>query len=210
MSSETIAPSKSTLQGQYAGFVSRLIAILVDMLLVMVTLIAIGLTVELLLSFFRLDDVIANAIMSMSEASPTAQTLFRGLAAMGSFYFIFFLYYITMHSVTAGMTIGKSLMGLRVVRMDGVPLSVGRCTRRYVTFILAALPLLLGLLWVIIDDRRQGLHDKMSNTCVIYDWPAQEDESFLSGLKHRLRYVQETRIRYGIGSDSGSEEEQPS
>ena len=202
MSSETIAPSKSTLQGQYAGFVSRLIAILVDMLLVMVALIAIGLTVELLLSFFRLDDVIANAIMSMSAASPTAQTLFRGLAAMGSFYFIFFLYYITMHSVTAGMTIGKSLMGLRVVRMDGMPLSVGRCTRRYVTFILAALPLLLGLLWVIIDDRRQGLHDKMSNTCVIYDWPAQEDETFLFKLRNRVRYAQQTRSRSGADSNS--------
>lgn len=205
MSSEPIASSNSSLQGQYAGFVSRFIAILVDMLLVIAVMIVVGLTARLLMSFFRLDDVIVKVLDSMTEVSKPAQSLFRGLAALGSFYFIFFLYYITMHSVTAGMTIGKSLMGLRVVRMDGAPLAVGRCTRRYVTFILAALPLLLGLLWVIVDDRRQGWHDKLSNTCVIYDWPAQEDETFLFKLRSRLRYAQDSRSRIEAGSDSASE-----
>ena len=205
MSSQTITPSKSTLQGQYAGFVSRFLAILVDILLVVAAIVIIGLTSQLLLSFFRLDNLLAAAFDNLSQSSGLAQTLLRAVAALGSFYFVFYLYYTLLHSAAAGVTIGKALIGLRVVRMDGLPLTFGRCTRRYVTFLLAALPVFLGLLWVIIDDRRQGWHDKLSNTCVIYDWPAQEDEFFLSRVKNRLRYMQESRRRYGIGSGNSDQ-----
>ena len=187
-----------------------MLALLVDVLLVIVTLVIIGLTTQLILRFFNLDQIFSDAIADLENSSAFLGAIVRLLTALGSFYFIFFLYYVTLHTVAGGITIGKALMGVRVVRMNGLPLTFMRSTRRYLTFLLAALPLFLGLLWVIWDDRRQGWHDKLSDTCVIYDWPAQEDESFLSGLKHRLRYVQETRIRYGIGSDSGSEEEQPS
>lgn len=209
MSSSQIAPSDSTLQGQYAGFISRLIAILVDLLLVVAAVVIVGASLVFLLGFFNIDNLIINAINSLAAKSGLLQQLFRILAALGTFYFMFFLYYVTLHTAAAGVTIGKALMGLRVVRMDGTPLTLGRCTRRYVTFLLAAIPLFLGLLWVIVDDRRQGWHDKLSNTCVIYDWPAQEDESFLYGLKNRVRYVSETRKRYGIGSGSADEESTP-
>jgi uncharacterized RDD family membrane protein YckC len=206
MSSQTTATSKSTLQGQYAGFVSRFLAILIDILLVIAIMVVVGFVAQLILSFFRLDTLLASAFDSMSRSSGIAQTLLRGAAAFGSFYFFFYLYYALLHAAAAGVTIGKALIGLRVVRMDGLPLTVGRCTRRYITFLLAALPLFLGLLWVIIDDRRQGWHDKLSNTCVIYDWPAQEDEFFLSRLKNRLTYMQETRSRQGSGTGGGEDE----
>jgi uncharacterized RDD family membrane protein YckC len=202
MSSSTIAPSNSSLQGQYAGFISRFIAIIVDILLVTLVLLIVGLGAQLILQFFRLDNLISSAINSLAQQYPSFGDILRILTALGSFYFIFFLYYITLHTVSGGLTIGKVLMGLRVVRMDGVPLSLGRSTRRYFTFLLSALPLFLGLLWVIIDDQRQGWHDKLSNTCVIYDWPAQEDENFLVRVKNRFRYAQETRSRYE-GDDQG-------
>jgi uncharacterized RDD family membrane protein YckC len=149
--------------------------------------------------------LIATALDNMSRTSGLGQALLRGVAALGSFYFIFYLYYALLHAAAAGVTIGKALIGLRVVRMDGLPLTFGRSSRRYVAFLLSALPLFLGLLWVIIDDRRQGWHDKLSNTCVIYDWPAQEDEFFLSRVKNRLRYMQESRRRYGIGSGNSDQ-----
>jgi uncharacterized RDD family membrane protein YckC len=203
MSSSSIAPSNSSLQGQYAGFISRFIAIIIDILLVILVLLIVGLGTQLILQFFRLDTLILSTINSLAQQYPSLGDVIRIFTALGSFYFIFFLYYITLHTVSGGLTIGKVLMGLRVVRMDGEPLSMGRSTRRYVTFLLSALPLFLGLLWVIIDDQRRGWHDKLSNTCVIYDWPAQEDENFLMRVKNRFRYAQETRSRYD-GDDQGS------
>jgi uncharacterized RDD family membrane protein YckC len=200
-SDQTIQPSDSTLQGQYAGFISRMLALLVDVLLVIAGVVIVGLTTQLILRFFNLDDFFSNAITDLVDNYTAFESVLRGFTALGSFYFIFYLYYVILHTAAGGITVGKALMGLRVVRMNGVPLTFGRSTRRYLTFLLSALPLFLGLLWVIWDDRRQGWHDKLSDTCVIYDWPAQEDERFLSGLKNRLHYVQETRKRYGIGSD---------
>lgn len=209
MSNEQTAPSESSLQGQYAGFVTRLSAILIDMALVIVALFVVILVFRLILQFFNLDALFAGLLTNLTARHSSIDTLVRLLAAAGTFYFIFFLYYITLHAVSGGLTIGKALMGARVVRMDGTPLSFGRCTRRYLTFILSALPLFLGLLWVIWDDRRQGWHDKLSGTCVIYDWPAQEDESFLSGVKNRLQYASATRGR-GDGSVSENKsDEQP-
>lgn len=206
MSSNQTAPSSSTLQGQYAGFISRLIALLVDVLLVTGALIITGLAIQLIVGFFNLDQIFGSTLESMANNSEFVARLLPILAAAGSFYFIFFVYYITLHTVTGGMTVGKATMGVRVVRMDGKILSFGRCTRRYLTFILAALPLFLGLLWVIIDNRRQGWHDKLSTTCVIYDWPAQEDERFLHGIKSRLNYGQATRNR---GVDAADDSDQP-
>jgi uncharacterized RDD family membrane protein YckC len=45
--------------------------------------------------------------------------------------------------------------------------------------VLAALPLYLGFLWSLVDNRRQGLHDKVAGTCVVYAWAARPDEAFL-------------------------------
>jgi len=38
---------------------------------------------------------------------------------------------------------------------------------RYLGYILATLPLLLGLLWVAWDKRKQGWHDKLAGTLVV-------------------------------------------
>lgn len=205
MSEQVIAPSDSSLQGQYAGFVTRFGALLIDFLLVLATTVIIGISIDFLLRFFNLYDFLQQVVANLTARSDFLAILFRILASFATFYFIFFLYYVTLHTAAAGITIGKAVMGLRVVRMDGVPLTFGRCTRRYLTFLLTALPLFAGQLWVIVDDRRQGWHDKLSNTCVIYDWPAHEDENFLSGLKYRLRYVQQTRRRFGVGTGSNQQ-----
>ncbi|MFN2136803.1 MAG: RDD family protein [Candidatus Promineifilaceae bacterium] len=198
---ETLQPSKSSLQGQYAGFASRFSALMIDLLLVLAVSVIVGFTISLILQFFRLDNALSNLLDNLSQHSDFLGQLIRGLTALGSFSFFFFIYYVTFHTAAAGMTIGKALMGVRVVRMNGQPLILTRCIRRYFAFILAALPFFLGLLWVLVDDRRQGWHDKLSDTCVIYDWPAREDENMLYGLRTRLQYMSEARQRYGIGSD---------
>lgn len=71
-------------------------------------------------------------------------------------------------------------MGLRVVRMDGSKLSPWLAFVRVVGYIISAIPLYLGFLWIFVDDRRQAWHDKLAGTCVIYTWAARPDERFLA------------------------------
>ncbi len=196
--SNQAAPSDSTLQGQYAGFVTRLFALVVDLLLVLGAVLIMGFVITMILRFFNLNVWLSDIYDDLVQSSDFFRAATRVFAAVGGFWFVFLFYYILLLPASAGVTVGKALMGVRVVRMDGTRLTATRSTRRYVTFWLAALPLFLGLLWVIVDDRRQGWHDKLSGTCVIYDWPAQEDDNMLQGLRTRLRYMQEARSR---GSD---------
>jgi hypothetical protein len=34
--------------------------------------------------------------------------------------------------------------------------------------------LFLGYLWILFDNRRQGFHDKLAGTYVVYSWPEEE------------------------------------
>jgi uncharacterized RDD family membrane protein YckC len=45
--------------------------------------------------------------------------------------------------------------------------STGRLFIRYLGYILSALPLGLGFLWIAFDRRKQGWHDKLAGTVVI-------------------------------------------
>ena len=45
--------------------------------------------------------------------------------------------------------------------------SNGQFIIRYIGYYLAILPLFLGIIWVGIDKRKQGLHDKLAGTVVL-------------------------------------------
>jgi uncharacterized RDD family membrane protein YckC len=69
-----------------------------------------------------------------------------------------------------GQTIAKKLLGIKVVRSDGTPASVGRIfwLRNFVNGLLAIIPLygLIDILF-IFSERRQCLHDKIADTIVV-------------------------------------------
>ncbi len=66
-----------------------------------------------------------------------------------------------------GQTPGKWLLGLKVVRVGGGPLSLGRAALRSVGYLLSSLPFYAGFLWVLGPDRR-GWHDRIAGTEVVY------------------------------------------
>ena len=72
-----------------------------------------------------------------------------------------------------GQTFGKRIMGLRVVRMNGEEMTFGRGLLRVLGYLLSALPLFLGFIWVIFSNKRRGWHDMLAGTCVIYSWDAR-------------------------------------
>jgi uncharacterized RDD family membrane protein YckC len=67
-----------------------------------------------------------------------------------------------------GQTVGMMPFNMQVVGVaDGKKIDVMRALLRYVGFIIAALPLLIGLIWAAFDARKQGWHDKIASTVVI-------------------------------------------
>jgi uncharacterized RDD family membrane protein YckC len=72
----------------------------------------------------------------------------------------------------------KSLMGLRISRLTDQPVTIRHTMLRYLGYWLSAIPLGLGFLRVLRDDRQQGWHDKLAGTYMVYD--------SRSAYRHRL------------------------
>jgi uncharacterized RDD family membrane protein YckC len=144
---------------------------------------------NLITNFFSLNNFQAYPVIVTSVniivANVTVLTaIFNAL--FGFVYFIFFW-------VLSGYTPGQGLLGLRVIRTDGQPhLNVLRAVLRLIGYFIAALPLFLGFIWILFDNHRQGWHDKIARTYVIYMWdkkphslPAGSPER-VSGAKNQL------------------------
>ena len=68
-----------------------------------------------------------------------------------------------------GRTVGGRIVGLRLVRVDGQPITYGTAVVRYLMLIVSIVALLLGVIWVAFDKRKQGWMDKAAGTFVIRD-----------------------------------------
>lgn len=65
-------------------------------------------------------------------------------------------------------TPGKRLLKLKVVDANsGNHLTTMQSVVRYLGYFISAFPMGLGFLWIFMDDKRQGWHDKLANSVVI-------------------------------------------
>jgi hypothetical protein len=77
-------------------------------------------------------------------------------------------YYTCFHGL-GGRTPGKMLLGLRVIQASGAPMTPGLAFLRWVGYLISTLPFFLGFLWIALDRRKQGWHDKLALTVVVRD-----------------------------------------
>jgi uncharacterized RDD family membrane protein YckC len=154
------------LEGQYAGFLTRAVGLVLDYMIVAL----IGILLDLFaVAVFRAFAVDLNTC-SPSTSSLTVQGL---LCLFGHLLLIlipiatrpvYFLLFWTL----AEQTLGQRVVGVRVVHLDGRRIGVLASLVRWIGYQVCLLTLGLGFLWVLVDDRRMGLHDKLARTCVIY------------------------------------------
>lgn len=156
---------------QYAGFGSRTVAMVIDLLIIGTVYVLGGVSFE----FFQrtsglswvVDFLTARftwlvPVMTFLDSATFSVLLLSGLN---------FVYFAAFFSL-GGASIGKYIMGLRVVTADGRRLPPRRAVLRALAYALSALSLYLGFLTVLTDDRRRGWHDKIARTVVIYKWRA--------------------------------------
>lgn len=176
--------------GHYAGFISRLLAFLIDTVILAITLIIVSWFVNITFDMLQLRPIF-KFLISSAGLQPVADLIFTPITA-GLLSFGFIIAYHIFFWVSAGQTPGKALMGIRVVPTRGGKISLWRAILRYACYYLSGILLGLGFLWIIIDDKRMAWHDKISGTCVIYVWDARPDETFLTAATKIFRARQES------------------
>lgn len=169
------APEEA-IYGQYAGFVTRLVAFFIDRLVV-----AVFVAITYAVVGFVTQSLQVNEWLGIEGwAGWLVATL------LGAFSFLTYFVYDVGSWLLAGQTPGKRLMGLLVVQTDGQRLRFGAAIRRWFGYYLSAI-LFLGFLWVLVDNRRQALHDKLAGTLVVYAWSRRPDLDAPVPARERLQ-----------------------
>ena len=163
------------LGGGYAGFASRVLAFSIDLFVLIMALVVGWVFVRGIVSIFSLD----RLFQSLLGTSGYGMLRIVGSGVLGSLaaclYWIFGWTFL-------GATVGKIVMGMRVVGPGGSRVGFWRSLRRVIGYFISAFALGLGFLWVIVNKRHRGWADKLAGTSVVYAWHARPDETFLVDL----------------------------
>jgi uncharacterized RDD family membrane protein YckC len=189
-----VVPPVVTMRDQPAGFVSRLIAFIVDILIISGIGTVIGISAGLILSFFNLD--LIGSAPAGDEGVLIRLPAIVLASVGGAFSFFLINSYLLFFWLLAGQTPGKAFLGLRVVSTRGRPLRFRQALRRLVGYWLSALPLFAGFLWVLIDDERRGWHDKFAGTKVVYAWEARMGQTLAAAVRERKRLLTDDEQRF--------------
>lgn len=141
--------------GRYAGPLTRLLAVMLDSVIITFgfTLLVAGLVfvIRLFVPEFEI---------------PESSGLVYGISLT-----VFAFLYLWLSYTVFGKTIGKTVLGVRVVSADGhVVLRPRQTFIRVFTYPLSFVLFGIGLLGVVFNPHRQAWHDRFAKTTVVYDW----------------------------------------
>ncbi len=138
---------------QYAGFWIRFAAYIIDVLI-------------LYAGFFVLMLIFGSLIISQSSTPGNVFNFQVGFQL--SFGVLGLLYFSLLESSSYQGTLGKYAVGIKVCDPQKQRISFANAVGRYFGRILSSITLLIGYIMVGFDQHKQGLHDKVANTYVIY------------------------------------------
>ncbi len=125
-------------QVEYVGFWPRVLASIIDSVLLMLVLAP-----------------VAGMLTGGGTGSVLINVILPAVAVI-----VFWIY--------KSATPGKMIIKAEIVdaKTFGKP-TTGQFIGRYLGYYVSTIPLLLGLIWVAFDERKQGWHDKLAGTVVI-------------------------------------------
>jgi len=135
---------------RYAGFWIRVLAALIDSVLIVIV------TYPILIAIYGWAYVDGGHSGFVAGPADFVLTWIAPAAAS----IVFWVY--------RQATPGKMAVSARIVdARTGGALTLGQSLSRYAGYFVALLPLGLGILWVAFDARKQGWHDKLAKTVVV-------------------------------------------
>ena len=133
---------------EYVGFWARVGAAVIDTIIILIV------TLPLLAAIYGADYWTSERLVH-GPADLLLSYVFPAVFAIGLW-------------LKFAATPGKMAFNATVVdARTGARPTLGQCVIRYIGYFVAMLPLMLGIIWVGFDPRKQGWHDKMAGTVVV-------------------------------------------
>ncbi len=131
----------------YAGFWLRLVAWIIDMIV-------------LTGGGFVLGIILGLIVPEIAELE--SEGLWNVIGV-----FFSWIYYASMESSTKQATLGKMALGIKVTDLNQKRISFGRASGRFFSKILSGLILGIGFIMIAFTEKKQGLHDSISGCLVV-------------------------------------------
>ena len=168
-------PENLVLEAEIAGFGSRFIAALIDYIIIYIALIGLWLLFLRSFTFGQEDNVWGIALFFVIQFT------------------VFFFYHLIFEFSMSGQTLGKRLIGVRVVQSSGMPLTVTSLLIRNFVRLIDFMPIFygIGLLMFFVTKKTQRLGDLAARTIVI----REQKQLSVSALKedYFVRYFHISR-----------------
>ena len=144
-------PMGGTLAINYVGFWSRFIAWIIDYIIILI--------------FYLICSVIAGVI-GAAVGGDAGASIF--LLLQLNIYFVAVLYMPYMEASESQATVGKQVLGMKVVDLDGNRITFLKAfIRSPIGKFISGIVLGLGFLIIGFHSRKQGLHDMIAGTYVV-------------------------------------------
>jgi uncharacterized RDD family membrane protein YckC len=161
-----LKPNPNFMNTNYAGFWMRLVAFIID-----------GIIIGVLQSFVfvpilgALGVSIFNSSPDMSDPDQVAGMVATIMAAVGTVWIlamiIQILYFTFMESSKYQATVGKLALGLMVTDMNGGKLDFTKALVRNLCRIISNITMLIGYIIAGFTEKKQALHDIIAGTLVV-------------------------------------------
>jgi uncharacterized RDD family membrane protein YckC len=152
------APDRDlTLQGHYAGFFTRLIGFVIDIIVIVLVTNIVGAASQFLVT------TLSGHQFRITELPIVPWLLFT----------LWVVFYCTYPVAAAGKTLGMAVVGLQIVRPDGSRVGGGSAFVRLVALPLSFLTLGVGFLLILLRRDHRALQDLIGSTAVVYEWDAR-------------------------------------
>ena len=153
-----IAESDAVAQPSYGGFWRRVGAFIVDLAIIFLLT---ALMAVMAFIGYKVGLAAHDRSISLANAAPLMAFLTFAWVFLATVYFVIF------HGMD-GTTIGKSLLGLRVVTADQEPINYRRALLRWVGLVgFGCLTIGVSFLWIMWSREKRGWHDFLARTWVI-------------------------------------------
>jgi uncharacterized RDD family membrane protein YckC len=133
----------------YAGFWLRVVALIIDFVVLAIPSFMLGFVVGLVGVAANLDPALTNFLAQVVGLVTT------------------WLYGAILESSPMQGTVGKMALGLKVTDLDGNRIGFGRASGRAFAKILSGCALFIGYIMAAFTPRKQGLHDMIAGTLVV-------------------------------------------
>lgn len=152
----------------YAGFGQRLVAIIID-----------GIIIGVVQSFVFIPILAAMGLgfasgaenMDFSDPDQAAGMFGAIMAAVGASWILAMviqvLYFTLMESSKAQATVGKMALGLKVTDLQGNKLDFSKALIRNLCRLISNLTMLIGYIIAAFTEKKQALHDIIAGTLVL-------------------------------------------